>query len=98
MAAHIIETNETTDPVISINDCQRCRFDDELLKVIAKHLKTFDEIEVVGEGAAAIEKIANTFRFMILVRSKSAGALMRALHSLESSPHIAIDMDPVTLL
>ena len=71
---------------------------DELLKVIAKHLKTFEEIEVVGEGAAAIEKIANTFRFMILVRSKSAGALMRALHSLESSPHIAIDMDPVTLL
>lgn len=70
---------------------------EELLILIATHLKTFDDIEVVGQGKAVIEKIANTHRFTVLVRSKSAGALLRALHSLESSPHIAIDMDPVTL-
>ncbi|MFT7824683.1 MAG: primosomal protein N' [Sulfurimonas sp.] len=57
-------------------------------------LKAFDDIEIVGHGKAPVEKIANKYRFHILLRAKSRVALLKALHSVDRR-EIEIDMDPV---
>ena len=57
-------------------------------------LKQFENIEVVGSGKAPVEKIANKFRFQILLRSKSRVPLLKALHGVDCR-EIEIDFDPV---
>ena len=57
-------------------------------------LKEFKDIEIVGDGKAPIERIANRFRFNILLRSKSRKAMLKALHYVKN-PLIEIDMDAV---
>jgi len=57
-------------------------------------LKTFSDVEIVGHGKAPVEKIANKYRFQILLRSKSRVPLLKALHSVDRR-EIEIDMDPV---
>ena len=57
-------------------------------------LKAFKDIEIVGHGKAPVERIANKFRFNILLRSKSRVPLLKALHSV-ACREIEIDMDPV---
>ncbi len=57
-------------------------------------LKTFPEIEIVGSGKAPIERIANRYRFTILLRSKNRVPLLKALHAVKGR-EIEIDMDPV---
>ena len=57
-------------------------------------LKVFKNIEIVGHGKAPVEKIANKFRFNILLKSKTRVALLKALH-LVNCREIEIDMDPV---
>ena len=57
-------------------------------------LKAFKEVEIVGHGKAGVEKIANKYRFTILLRSKSRVPLLKALHSVDCK-EIEIDFDPV---
>ena len=57
-------------------------------------LKTFKEIEIVGHGKAPVERIANKFRFQILLRAKNRVPLLKALHAVDCR-EIEIDMDPV---
>ena len=57
-------------------------------------LKAFKEVEIVGHGKAGVEKIANKYRFTILLRSKSRVPLLKALHGVDCR-EIEIDMDPV---
>jgi primosomal protein N' (replication factor Y) len=57
-------------------------------------LKAFDEVEIVGHGKAPVEKIANKFRFHILLRAKHRVPLLKALHSVDRR-EIEIDFDPV---
>ncbi len=57
-------------------------------------LKEFKEVEIVGHGKAPIERIANKFRFNILLRCKKRSILLKALHAV-NNPSIEIDMDPV---
>jgi primosomal protein N' (replication factor Y) len=57
-------------------------------------LKAFEGIEIIGHGKAPIERIANKYRFTILLRSSSRKALLTALHGV-NHPSIEIDMDPV---
>ena len=57
-------------------------------------LKTFADVEIVGHGKAPVERIANKFRFNILLRAKNRVALLKALHSVDCR-EIEIDMDPV---
>src|SRR5574344_141954 len=66
----------------------------EELGEIVKYLKSINEIEVVGFGECAIFKIANKYRYEILIRSKNSKELLRSLHSIKSS-HISIDMDTI---
>jgi len=65
----------------------------ELDKYIAI-LKQNKKIEVVGFGESAIFKIANKYRYEIIIRSSSANALLNALHSV-NSPLAIIDMDTI---
>lgn len=64
---------------------------DELDKYV-KILKTHKDIEVVGFGQSPIFKVANKFRYEIILRSSNVKALLIALHSIDSSM-ASIDMD-----
>ena len=57
-------------------------------------LKAFEGVEIVGHGKAPIERIANKYRFNILLRSSKRSTLLKALHGV-NNPLIEIDMDPV---
>lgn len=57
-------------------------------------LKAFKEIEIVGSGKAPVERIANKYRFHILLRSKYRVPLLKALHAVDCR-EIEIDFDPV---
>ncbi|BAF73075.1 primosomal protein N' [Sulfurovum sp. NBC37-1] len=57
-------------------------------------LKEFGDIEIVGHGKAPVERIANKYRFNILLRAKSRVPLLKALHAVDRR-EIEIDMDPV---
>jgi primosomal protein N' (replication factor Y) len=57
-------------------------------------LKAFQDIEIVGHGKAPVERIANKFRFNILLRAKNRVPLLKALHSVDCR-EIEIDFDPV---
>jgi len=64
---------------------------DEVTEALKKLEKL--NIEVVGSGACGILKIANKFRYHILLRDRSAKALLRASRAVKS-PLIEVDMDP----
>jgi len=66
----------------------------EELTQIVSYLKTIEQIEVVGFGECAVFKIANKYRYEILVRSNNVKALLNALHSIQS-PNVSIDMDTI---
>jgi primosomal protein N' (replication factor Y) len=57
-------------------------------------LKTIPTIDVVGFGASPIEKIADKYRFSILLRSVKVTSLIRAI-KLVKTPAMEIDMDPL---
>jgi len=57
-------------------------------------LKACKEVEIIGHGKASVEKIANKYRFTILLRAKSRVPLLQALHSVDCR-EIEIDFDPV---
>lgn len=57
-------------------------------------LKAFKDIEIVGSGKAPVERVANRFRFNILLRAKNRVPLLKALHTVDCR-EIEIDMDPV---
>ena len=57
-------------------------------------LKQNEKIEVVGFGESGIFKIANKYRYEIIIRSNSANALLNALHNI-TSPLATIDMDTI---
>ncbi|WP_417324178.1 primosomal protein N' [Halarcobacter sp.] len=66
---------------------------DELDRYV-KLLKQKDNIQVVGFGQCAIFKVANKYRYEIILRSSNVKALLQALHSIDS-PMASIDMDTV---
>lgn len=66
----------------------------EELNEIVKGLKNNKDIEVVGFGECAIFKIANKYRYEVIIRSKEVKAILNALHYLKSS-NISIDMDTI---
>jgi primosomal protein N' (replication factor Y) len=57
-------------------------------------LKEFKDIEIVGHGKAPIERIANKYRYHILLRATKRVPLLKALHSVDCR-EIEIDMDAV---
>ena len=83
----------------------------KLLKVLVSHIKdekaskimsevekithSFPEVEVVGYGKANIEKIANKYRYNMLLRSSNIKELLRFAHSCKHL-HVEIDIDPLS--
>jgi primosomal protein N' (replication factor Y) len=57
-------------------------------------LQRMDKIQIVGSGASAIERIADKYRFQILLRSDKSTDLIRAIKHVKS-PLCEIDMDPI---
>ena len=66
---------------------------DELDKYVS-FLKQNKDIEVVGFGQCAIFKMANKYRYEIILRSSNVKALLTSLHSI-TSPMASIDMDTI---
>ena len=66
----------------------------EELNEIVKDLKNNKDIEVVGFGECTIFRIANKYRYEVVIRSKDVKALLNALHYLKST-NISIDMDTI---
>jgi len=66
----------------------------DLTNIIVSKLKEFSDIEIVGFGKAPIERIANKYRYNILLRSKKRLLLLDALHKV-NQVGIEIDIDPV---
>ena len=57
-------------------------------------LKENSDIEVVGFGQSPIFKMANKYRYEIILRSTNVKALLTALHSIQT-PNASIDMDTI---
>ena len=66
---------------------------DEMNKYV-KILKDVDKIELVGFGESGVFKIANKYRYEILLRSNNIKELIQVLHSIHS-PMVTIDMDTI---
>jgi len=64
------------------------------LDMYVKLLKQNKDIEVVGFGQSPIFKMANKYRYEIILRSKNVKALLTSLHSI-TSPMASIDMDTI---
>ena len=78
---------------ITFSHANGLKIKDEM-EYFVKLLKENKEIEVVGFGQSAIFKMANKFRYEIILRSKNIKALLNALHSIQSV-NAAIDMDTI---
>ena len=59
-----------------------------------KLFKQNKNIEVVGFGQSPIFKIANKYRYEIILRSNNVKALLQTLHSINSA-NASIDMDTI---
>ncbi len=66
----------------------------EELEKYLRLLKEKTEIEIVGFGESAIFKLANKYRYEIILRSSNIKALLTALHSIDSTM-VSIDMDTI---
>lgn len=59
-----------------------------------RQIEQIENVDIVGFGAAPIEKIADKYRFQILLRSDKVTSLIRAIKYVKS-PLCEIDMDPL---
>ena len=64
------------------------------MQEMVERLKSFSEIEIVGFGPSAIEKIAGKYRFMILLRASKSTDLIKAVLTCKSEL-AQVDMDPI---
>lgn len=62
------------------------------MEIELQKLQLNSDIEVIGYGESKVFKIANRYRYEILLRAKNATELLKALHMIKS-PNVAIDMD-----
>lgn len=59
-----------------------------------REIEQMQRVQIVGFGASPIEKIADKYRFQILLRSDKSTDLIRAIKHVKS-PICEIDMDPI---
>ncbi len=64
------------------------------MQEMVEKIRNYKEVEIVGYGASAIERIANKYRFQILLRSDKSTNLIRVIKATKNSL-AQIDMDPV---
>ncbi len=78
---------------LSFADKKSQNASDKMNEVLQK-LYRFANIEIVGYGPSPIEKIANKFRFQILLRADKSTDLIRAIKASKNSL-CEVDMDPI---
>ena len=66
----------------------------ETMHKMHEHLLHMPNIEIVGHGKCAIERVANKYRFEILLRSDKSTDLIKAITATKV-PLCEIDMDPI---
>ena len=66
----------------------------EEMRNMEDKLRNFSQIEIVGSGKCAIEKVANKYRFEILLRADKSTELIKALSTCKTAL-AEIDMDPI---
>lgn len=64
------------------------------MEYYVKQFAAIKEVELVGSGESAVFKIANKYRYEIILRSSNIKALIQTLHSVTSAMAV-IDMDTV---
>ncbi len=64
----------------------------EQLNIYINHLKQFTDIELVGSGESSVFKIANKYRYEMILRSEKSVSLLKFLHTINCS-FASIDMD-----
>jgi primosomal protein N' (replication factor Y) len=67
----------------------------DILASAHKIATNFPKLEIVGYGKAGIEKIANKYRYNILIRSTNTQELLKFAHTCKKLP-IEIDIDPLS--
>jgi primosomal protein N' (replication factor Y) len=63
---------------------------DEMLAALSQ----YEQVEIVGAGKASIEKIANKYRYTILLRSVASKPLLQAIKA-TLHPLAQVDIDPI---
>ncbi len=66
----------------------------EAMEEVLDSIKLHKNVEVVGSGKCAIEKIANKYRFEILLRADKSTDLIKAIHA-SKNDLCEVDMDPI---
>ena len=64
------------------------------MRDMEQKLKEFKDIEIIGAKRCAIERVANKYRFEILLRADKTTSLLKAIKATKH-PLAEIDMDPV---
>lgn len=64
------------------------------MEMMVQGLRAFRDVEIVGYGKCAVERVANKYRFEILLRSERATNLLQALKHTKTKL-AEIDMDPL---
>ena len=67
----------------------------ETLNLALNTIKQDKQIEIVGSGISPVEKIANKWRFFILLRADKKTELLKSLNKIRNIENLEIDMDPV---
>jgi primosomal protein N' (replication factor Y) len=66
----------------------------DAMQEMQEKLAAFRDVEVVGAGKCAIERVANKYRFEILLRSDKSTSLIKAVHATKVTM-AEVDMDPI---
>ena len=64
------------------------------MEIMQNKLLSFNEIEIVGYGKCAIERISNKYRFEILLRADKSTELIKAI-KISKVDLAEVDMDPI---
>ncbi len=67
----------------------------DTLEEVHKIALNFSKLEIVGYGKAGIEKIANKYRYNLLIRSTNTKELLKFAHTCKTL-HVEIDIDPLS--
>ncbi|MBT5934754.1 primosomal protein N' [Sulfurimonas sp.] len=66
----------------------------EEMRKMQDNLQRFSNVEIVGFGKCAIERVADKYRFEILLRSEKSTDLIKAILACKV-PLVEVDMDPI---
>ncbi|MEN8146068.1 MAG: primosomal protein N' [Campylobacterota bacterium] len=70
---------------------------EEAMQMMVENLRQFQTVETIGYGASQIEKIANKYRYQILLRADKSTELIKAI-KVSKVDLAEIDMDPIEFI